>query len=171
MKKALGLLDQLIEEHKQILQEAQTAEQVASDAVAIIELEKAKEDFVPRRFGDQKLGLKNLQESLKTIEKRLQAHFDREEKGLLTIFEQHGGGMLAAGLHVLLLEHQELKERVAESRKEVAELAAGGLSREVGEGRAWATRVYISHTRKLLEAHAQSEQELFHKLRTELIGR
>ena len=168
MTEALALLDQLIEEHKQILQRVQTAEQVASDAVAILELDRAKEDFVPGRFSDQKQGLQNLRESLEAIEEGLQGHFDREEEGLLAVFEQHGGGMLASGLRVLLLEHQELKDRIAESKKEVAELVMGISSREVQEGKAWGVRVYLSHTRKLIEAHARSEQELFHKLRTEL---
>ena len=169
MEEAFALIDQLIEEHKQILQRFQTAEQVANDVVAILELDKAKEDFVPGRFGDQRQGLQNLQESLEAIEKGLQRHFDREETGLLTVFEQHRGGMLASGLRVLLLEHQEIKDRIAESKKEVAELVSGDLSREVREGGAWGVRVYLSHTRKLLQAHAQSEQELFYKLRTELM--
>ena len=169
MEKALVLIDQLIEEHKQILQKFQTAEKVANDAVTILELDKAKEDFVPGRFGDQRQGLQNLEESLVAIEKGLQRHFDHEETGLLTILEQHEGGMLASGLRVLLLEHQEIKDRIAESKKEVAELASGDLSREVREGRAWGVRVYLSHTRKLIQAHAQSEQELFYELRAALM--
>ena len=79
--------------------------------------------------------------------------------------------MLSSGLRILLLEHEELRGRIAESRAEVAELASERLSREVQEGKAWGMRVYISHTHKLLEAHALSEQELFHKLRSELRGR
>jgi hemerythrin-like domain-containing protein len=169
MEEAFALIEQLIEEHKQILQRFQTAEQVANDAVAILELDKAEEGFVPGRFGDQRQGLQNLQELLEAIEKGLQGHFDREETRLLTVFEQHRGGMLASGLRVLLLEHQEIKDRIAESKKEVAELASGNLSREVREGGAWGVRVYLSHTRKLIQAHAQSEQELFYKLRTELM--
>ena len=169
MTEILSLIDQLIEEHKQILQNIQTAQKVANDTVAILELEQTKEDFVPGRFNDQKQGLQNLQDSLETIDKGLQEHFSREETGLLTAFEKYGGGILASALRVLLLEHQEIKDRIAKSKKEVAELASGDLSREVREGGAWGVRVYLSHTRKLIQAHAQSEQELFYKLRTELM--
>ena len=169
MEDALALIDQLIQEHKQILQRLQATEQVANDVGAILQLDRAKEEFVPGRFSDQKQGLQGLQDSLEAIDKGLQTHFDREEKGLLTVLEQHKGEMLASGLRILFLEHQELKDRIAESKKEVAELVATGLSREVREGKAWGVRVYISHTRKLIEAHAQSEQELFHKLRAELM--
>ena len=168
MKEALVLIDQLIEEHKQILQKLQTTEQIANDVGAILQLDRVKEGFVPGRFSDQKQGLQSLQDSLEAIDSGLQMHFDHEEKKLLSIFEQYGGETLAAGLRFLLLEHQELKDRIAESKKEVAELVTEGSSREVQEGKAWGIRVYISHTRKLIEAHAQSEQELFHRLRAEL---
>ena len=169
MEDALALIDQLIQEHKQILQKLQATEQVANDVGAILQLDRAKEDFVPGRFSDQKQGLQSLQDSLETIDKGLQRHFDREEKRLLSVFEQYGGETLTSGLRILLLEHQELKDRIAESKKEVAELAAESSSRQVQEGKAWGVRVYISHTRKLIEAHAQSEQELFHRLRAELM--
>jgi len=168
MKEALVLIDQLIEEHKQILHELQTAEQVANDVGAILQLDRAQGGFVPGRFSNQKQGLQSLQDSLEAIDSGLQLHFDYEEKKLLSIFEQYGGETLVAGLRFLLLEHQELKDRIAESKKEVAELVTESSSREVQEGKAWGIRVYMSHTRKLIEAHAQSEQELFHKLRTEL---
>jgi len=168
MEKIVALIDELIEEHKQILQEFQTIEQVANDVSGIMQLDKAKEDFLPGRFTDQKQGLQNLQDSLETIDDGLQKHFDREEKQLLAVLKRHTSETLASGLRLLLLEHQELKDRIAESKKEVAELSMESLSREVREGKAWGVRVFISHTRKLIEAHAQSEQELFHKLRAEL---
>ena len=170
MEETIALINQLIEEHKQILQEFQTMEQVANDVSGIMQLDKTKEDFLPGRFNDQKQGLQNLQDSLETIDDELQKHFDREEKQLSAALKQHKSETLASGLRLLLLEHKELKERIAESKKEVAELAGGSLSREVREGKAWGMRVFINHTRKLVEAHAQSEQELFHKIRAELIG-
>jgi hemerythrin-like domain-containing protein len=169
VEQAIALIDQLIEQHKQILQKLQATEQAANDVGAMIQLDKAKEDFVPGRFSDQKQGLQSLQKSLEAIDNGLQKHFNLEEKRLLTIFEQYGSETLASGLRLLILEHQELKDRIAESKKEVAELVTQSASREVREGKAWGVRVYISHTRKLIEAHAQSEQELFHKLRAELM--
>ncbi len=170
MVETLSLIDQLIEEHKLILQNVQVAQQVANDVLALLALDRAKGDFVPGRFGDQQQGLQSLKESLEVIDQGLRGHFGREETGLLTVFEQHGGGMLASALRILLLEHEELLNRIAESKKGVAELAGEGLSREVWEGKEWGVRVYLSHTRTLLEVHTQSELELFHKLRSELRG-
>ena len=169
MKEVVALIDQLIEEHKQILQKFQTIEQVANDVSTIAQLDKSKEDFLPGKLNDQKQGLQNLQDSLEAIDHGLQEHFDREEKQLSAVLKRHRSETLASGLRLLLLEHKEIKARIAESKKEVAELTWVSLSREVRQGKAWGTRVFINHTRKLVEAHAQSEQELFHKIRAELI--
>ena len=169
MKEALELIDRIIEEHKQITQEGRTIQQVSSDYEAGLKLGEAKEGFIPGGLDGQKRYLQNLQESLETISQELLAHFEREEKWLLAAFEKHGGQMLAAALRSLLLEHQELKKRITKSMDDVAGLAAEGLSREVWEGQAWGIRTYISHTLKLVEAHAQSEHELLLKLRSALI--
>jgi len=169
MKEALELIDRIIEEHKQITQEGRTIQQVSSDYEAGLKLGEAKEGFIPGGLDGQKRYLQNLQESLETISQELLAHFEREEKWLLAAFEKHGGQMLAAALRGLLQEHQELKKRITKSIDDVAGLASEGLSREVWEGQAWGIRTYISHTLKLLEAHAQSEHELLLKLRSALI--
>ncbi len=167
MEKALALIEGIIEEHKSIMQGVETLEQAASDAEAIVDLEKAKETFMPGRLG-QEQGLKKLQEALETIDQGLRAHFNREETGLMDAFEKHGNKEFAADLRSLLLEHEDLRNRLAHSKKHVAELVSGGLSRQVWEASAHDMRAHISHTRKLLEAHAEIEQELFHRLRTEL---
>ena len=168
MEEALVLIEKVIEEHKSIMQGVRTLEQAASDAEAIVDLEKAKEAFMPGRF-EQEKGLQKLQESLEAIDRGLRAHFDREETGLMDVFEKHGNKELASALRSLLLEHEDLRNRLAHSKKHVAELVSGGLSRHLWEASAHDMRAHISHTRKLLEAHAEIEQELFHKLRTELM--
>ena len=167
MEEALALIEKIIEEHKIIMQRVQTLERVANDAEAMIGFEKARDAFMPGRF-EQKLGLQELQESLETIDKGLREHFKREETGLLTAFERHGNKEMASALHSLLLEHEDLKDRLAHSKKNVAELIGGGLSRHLWEASAHDMRAHISHTRKLLEAHAEIEQELLHKLRARL---
>ena len=168
MVEILSLIDELIEEHKSILQRVQTAVQVANDASAILELDRAKDDFVPGRFSDQQQSLQDLQESLEIIEKGLQAHFEREETALLTAFENHGGQTLVSALHSLLLEHENLRNRFAHAQKHVAELTSGNLSRHAWEASAHDMRAHLNHTLKLIEAHAHSEKQLFHKLSAEL---
>jgi len=168
MDKTVTLIDQILEEHKLIVKRVQNLEQAANDAEALLGLESAKEQFVPGRF-DQGESLKNLKQWLETIDEGLQAHFDREETALLTAFEKQGDKGPASELRSLLLEHEDLRDRIAHSRKHVAELIGGGLSRQLWEARAHDMRAHISHTRKLLEAHAEMEQELLQRLRSELV--
>lgn len=168
MKEVSALIDKIIEEHKTIFQRVQVLEQVANDAEAVAGLEKAKEAFMPGRF-EQKQELEKLQELLETVEQGLEAHFNREETGLLAAFEKHGDKKLASAFHSLLLEHEDLRHRFAQSREHVAELAGSGLSSHIWGARAHDMRAYISHTRKLLEAHAEIEQELLRTLRNELM--
>jgi len=168
MDEDVALIGQIIGEHKLIIQKVRTLEGVTNDLSAMLELEKAEEDFVLGRFSDQRQALQSWQEAIEAVDQGLQAHFEREETGVLTIFEKHGGGMLASALHILLHEHEELKNRIAKLKKDAAELATGELSREVWEGKVWGIRSYIGRTRKLIEAHARSEMELLQTLRSRL---
>jgi len=167
MEEVIALIDKIIEEHKTIFQEFQTLEQIADDAEAIISLDKAKEKFMPGRF-DEKQGLEELEKLLKKTEQGIQAHFKREEGALLNAFEKHGDRKLASALHLLLIEHKTLTDRLVYSKQDVAKLTSGGLSRGVWEATGYDMRAYLSHTRRLFETHAEMEQELLHTLRSEL---
>jgi len=168
LDETIALIDKIIEEHKTIIQRMKSLEQVANDAEAMAGLDKAKEVFMPGRL-EQKEGLKKLQELQKTVEEGIRAHFTREETGLLSAFEKQGDTMLLQALRTLLLEHRDLRQRLTQAKKHVTELTSGKLSRNVWEATAHDMRAHISHTRKLLEAHAQNEQELLHKLRNKLM--
>ncbi len=170
MNEALALIDKMIEEHKQIIGKFRSLEQVANDAQALFALDRAKEGFMPGRF-DQRQGLLKLEESLEIIDQRVQAHFNREETGLLTVFEKHGDQMLVSALQSLLAEHAEIRKRLAHSKKHVAELMVGELSRHVWDASAHDVRAHISHTWRLFQSHAQSEQKLFQTLRDQLLGK
>ncbi len=167
MEEIVALIDNLIDEHKAIVKDAQSLEQVANDASLLEDLAEARGTFVPGRF-DQKQNLHKLQELLETIAQGLQAHFNREETGLLAAFEKHGDRKLVTTLNSLLLEHEDLRNRLAHAKDHVAELVSGGLARHQWEASANDMRAHLSHTRKLLEAHAAIENELFVELRQHL---
>lgn len=170
MEETIALIDRIIDEHRIIAGKVQTLEQVASDTETIRELDKAKEVFMPGQIG-QESSLQELGKLLETIGAGLEAHFNREETGLLTAFEKYGNRELASALHSLLSEHEDLRGRFAHLRKTVAELASGELSRHLWEASAHDMRAYASHTRKLVETHAENEQKLLQKLRSQLIKR
>ena len=169
MEEKAVLIDRILEEHKAIKQQMQTLEKVGNDVEALAGLDEIKGDFMPGRL-DQSQSLKRLQDLLDKISHGLEEHFNREETGLLVAFEKHGDKELAAALRSLLLEHEDLRNRLAHSRKHVAELTGGGLSRHLWEASAHDMRAHLSYTRKLIEAHAETEQELFHKLKKQLRG-
>ncbi len=169
MEEIVALIDKIINEHKVIMEKVKSLEQVANDAIILVELKEAKEAFMPGRF-DQKQSLQKLQESLETIDKGLRAHFNREETGLLAAFEKHGDRKLVTTLNSLLLEHEDLRNRLANSKEHVASLVSGGLGRHQWEARAHDMRAHLSHTRKLLEAHAVIENELLAGLLRHLKG-
>ena len=169
MEGTLALIDAIIEEHKQIKGDMETSEHIADDLGAVSELGRAAGSFEPVTLDRRRRSVQGLRQSLEKVDKELKAHFEREERVLLTAFEDYGSRTFASALRVLLGEHEELNNRIAKSKQDAAELAAGGLSGEVWEGKAYGMRVYISHTRKLLEAHAQSELELLQTLRKEIV--
>ena len=82
--------------------------------------------------------------------------------------EEHGEQKLVIALNSLLLEHTDLRSRMTQAKQDVAELATGGLARHRWEASANDMRTHLTHTRKLLEAHASMENELFADLRRAL---
>lgn len=165
---ALALIEKIIEEHRvYIFGGFQDIERVANDVIALRGLQTGKEAFMPGRF-DERQGLKKLKEALEAVARGLRAHFNREETGLPGVVTQYGNEETASALRSLLEAHDDLRNRLAYGKKHVVELTSGKLSRLVWEATAHDTRAHITHTRKLLEAHAQAEQKLLHKLQKRL---
>jgi len=167
MVDALAIIERVIAEHKVIREDLYNLEQVANDAQAMKGFEEAKEAFMPGRL-NHKEGLSQLAKALTAIEGGLQRHFNFEETSLPTVVDQHGDEELKSSLQSIFLEHVDLRNRLAHSRKHAEELVAGSMARHRWEASAHDMRAYISHTRKLLEAHAEIEQELLHELRRRL---
>ena len=167
MEDALATIERVIAEHKTIGQGFDNLERMANDAEAMTGFEEAKKAFMPGRL-DQKKGLQELDDTLKKIEDGLLKHFQFEETSLPSVVDQHGDEELKSSLQSIFLEHIDLRNRLSRSRKHAGELVAGGMARHHWEANAHDMRAYITHTRKLLEAHAEIEQELLHKLQSRL---
>jgi len=167
MEDDLAIIEKVIAEHKTIRQRFHNLEQVANDAEAVTGFEEAKEAFMPGRLG-QKQGLRELEDTLNAIEDGLQRHFHFEEISLPAVVDRHGDEGLKSSLQSIFLEHIDLRSRLAHSQNHVAELVSGSMARHRWEASAHDMRAYISHTRKLLEAHAEIEQELLQELRDRL---
>ncbi len=164
MDDALTIIEKIIAEHKTIRQRFQNLERVANDAEAMMGFEIAKETFMPGRL-NRNQGLSQLEGTLNTIESGLHRHFHFEELYLPPVVDRHGDEELKSSLRSIFLEHVDLRGRLAHSKKHAEELIEGGMARHRWEASAHDMRAYISHTRKLMEAHVVIEQELLHNLR------
>jgi len=168
MNEVLDMINSIIEEHRQIVQSINGTEQIVNDFGAIVEVKKTTDVYEPASTEPEKRSLERFRESLKMVSEGLNAHFNREETSLLKAFEEHGGEVLASALHVLLNEHEEIRNRLTKLERDTAELAEEKSSVHVWHGKAYGIRTYFVHTRALVEAHAKSEQELFQALEAKL---
>ena len=168
MEDTIALIDQLIKEHKVISDRVQSIEKVANDASLLTDLQDARETFVPGRL-DQKQSLARLEEQVQAIGTWLEKHFNREETALLQAIEKDGDSKLVTAFNSLLLEHTDLKNRIAHTKNHIAELVGGGMAAHRWAASAGDMQTHLSHTRKLLEAHAGIENELFRELRQHLM--
>jgi hypothetical protein len=165
----LVIVEQIIAEHKIIIQRVQTLDLVVNDASAMMGFDKAKEAFMPGRF-NQKKGLQTMRKLLDTIEKGLNAHFKREETILLPAVEKRGVEKFASALRSLFLEHEDFKNRITYTQRSADELISGNLARHLWEASAHDMRTHVSHTRKLLEKHHRREQQILTTMQNELLS-
>ena len=165
MKETIALIDQIIEEHTTIFQ---GLDQVVSDAEAIYGFKEAQEIFTSGRL-DQKEGENRLVELVNSIDQGLQAHFDREETALVDAFEKEGDKELSSTFRSLMLEHSDLRNRLAHAKRHVSELTGGESSRSHWQATAHNLYTHINRTRELLKAHAGAEQKLLQSLRRRLL--
>jgi hypothetical protein len=168
MNQEIALLDKLEAEHKEIMHDALNLEQITNDLDGTKGLEKASEDFVPWRIDRCKQIVQDLKVSLEMLDTKLSDHFDREEKDLLTLCQTHNNDTFGSVLFNLIIEHEEIRNRIAKSKLDVASLATDDLSPYIWQGRAYPVRFYLNNTRRRLQAHAENEQELVNALRREL---
>jgi hemerythrin-like domain-containing protein len=167
MNDTLELIDQLIAEHRVIAEKTGSLEKAVNDASLLSDLKIARDTFVPGDAAERE-GLKRLEEMLAAIAAWLEKHFDREETVLRPAVAEYGNASLNASLDSLLFEHTELRDRLLHARKRVDELLGGSLEGVRRDAAARDLRVYISHSRKLLETHAARENRLLAEFRRHL---
>jgi hemerythrin-like domain-containing protein len=164
MNETLQLIDQLVAEHKLMLQNTQSVEKRVNDASLILDLKKARDSFVPGQ-SNQTESLKRLDEALKATDTFLTQHFAREETALMPAVKKMGDEKITYALETLLFEHTDLRDRMYHSKKRITELQSGSLSPNIWEATAKDIQVYINHTTKLLATHAANENRYFNELR------
>jgi len=167
MKKATALIEEVIKEHKSVLEKVRRLDQMVGDAEALSGLDEARDTFVPGRF-NQMEKLAGLRELFDSLDEGLKGHFEREESAVLGAFVEQGDRELVSSFRSLMQEHTELRNRLATTKESLSQLSSGELSAHHWQATAHDLRAYIAHTRKLLQAHAEAEQELLLALRQRL---
>ena len=170
MSDALAIVDQILDEHKEIHASFKSLGQVSNDiqAAARLEPDKTKEFFAPRGLDGESAGLARWKESLEALDRGLKAHFRKEETALTAAFEREGTPELAESLRQLLAEHAEINKHIAKLLKDADGMASGGLMMEVWESKGWGMKVNIENLQKQISEHAERERELLGRMKAHL---
>jgi iron-sulfur cluster repair protein YtfE (RIC family) len=170
MSETLTLVEQILDEHKQIHGSFEKLGQISGDASAAAELgsQKTKDYFVSKSLDDKGEGMKRWKEMLEAIDVGLKAHFNREETALATAFKREGTPDLAEALDKLLAEHKVINKHVAKLLKDADDIASGGQKIEVWEGSGWGMKTNVETLRDEIMAHAEREQVLLGKMKDHL---
>lgn len=172
MSEALSIVEQILDEHKQIHADFKALNQVSGDveAAAQLQSDKTKDYFVPRSLNDEGRGLAHWKEILQSIDSGLKAHFHKEETALSEAFKREGTPDLESALHDLLAEHDKINTHIAKLLKDADDIASGGAKIEVWEGKGWGMKINIDRLRSEIEDHAERERELLGRMKNHLHG-
>jgi hypothetical protein len=167
MSETLTLVEQILDEHKQIHGSFEKLGQITGDASAAAELgsQKTKDYFVSKSLDDKGEGMKRWKEMLEAIDLGLKAHFNREETALAAAFKREG---TPEALEKLLAEHKVINKHVAKLLKDADDIASGGQKIEVWEGSGWGMKTNVDTLRDEIMAHAEREQVLLGKMKDHL---
>ncbi len=170
MSEALAIVEQILDEHKEIHANFQALDQVTGDvdAAARLQTDRTKDYFVPKSLNDEGRGLMRWKEMLQTIDAGLKAHFHKEETALCSAFKREGTPDLESALNELLTEHDAINKHVAKLLKDADDIASGGAKIEVWEGKGWGMKTNIEQLRSEIANHAERERELLGRMKTHL---
>ncbi len=167
MNDTLRLIDQLIAEHKAVGEKTQSLEKAANDVRLLSDLKQARDTFLEGDIAGRD-DLKKLEALFNEMDTWLDKHFKREETILQPAVRHYGNEKFVASLNSLLFEHTDLRDRLLHSRKRVDELLGGSLDQARRDAAVRDLRVYINHSRRLLETHAAQENHFLTEFRKHL---
>ncbi|MFO8101447.1 MAG: hemerythrin domain-containing protein [Dehalococcoidia bacterium] len=167
MENAARLIDEIMEDHSNIIKDVEGVEQACNDATALTQLSQADRDFSPGRL-DRTESIKKLRDTITKCEAGTSKHFSREETALLEIFKKHGDEEMMTQFYDLLKQHQEIKNRFAEAKSRADKLTSGEVAIGLWNASANDLLAYMNRTRQLIEEHASNEDLLFRALRNSM---
>ncbi len=161
----LAIIDRIIAEHRTIRERLESIDRVANDGEAMARIRETEHAFAPETPND---GLIHLQTLFTTLNQGLRAHFMFEETYLLNAFEQSGSSDLSQALRILLLQHNDLRDRLAQAHLDLDNLALTEMDPKIWAQKGLDMRVHLSYTHQAIAKHAASEEVLLRTLRAKV---
>lgn len=123
MENSLSIIKQVIEEHGSIREHLKTAGNTINELESIQSLQKIRRDGPPNQIEILPDKLRELQQSISSLEAGLGNHFEYEEKVLPPLL----GELL---MRALILTHQQIRKEINEVKSITSNLNLQGLNHE-----------------------------------------
>ena len=164
MSDNLETVKHLIKEHRIIRGHVKLAGDSVPDQEALITLKSARSDWttdLKEMLSEQQ---KKLQQAINFLDEGLTNHFAEEEEALPALL----GGFL---MQSLLVEHQEIRRVLDDTKLVVASTNLAGLSQEELMAKGSEIQQAVNSLRSLIEEHADKEEVLLEILQRVLADR
>lgn len=119
----LAIINHIILEHQKVREYVKMIGDSVTDREALASLQKARTDWVPGRLDILAETKEKLEEATAHLETGLKQHFGYEEEALPPLFGE-------LFMQALILEHQQIRRKIADARAMITNIKLEGLSRE-----------------------------------------
>ncbi len=161
MEDYLAIIRRIIEWHQTLREHVRLVGDSLSDREALTSLERARADWVPGRPEILAEKQKKLQRAISFLDEGLKNHFAYEEKVLPPLLGE-------LFMRALILDHQEIREKIKENESIVANIKLEGLSRDELLSQESYIQQVIESSYQLFEGHATREEIILEMLRRAL---
>ncbi len=161
MEDYLTTIRRIIEWHQTLREHIRLVGDSLSDREALTILKRARADWVPGRPEILAEKQKKLQRAISSLNEGLKNHFAYEEKYLPPILGE-------LFMRALILDHQEIREKIKENESIVANIKLEGLSRDESLSQESYIQQVIESSCQLFEEHATREEIILEMLRRAL---
>jgi len=157
----LKIVNRAIEEHHIIRKHVKLVGDSVSDLEALFSLQQARPDWILSSAEALPEKQDKLQQTISALDEGLKNHFSFEEKLLPPLF----GKFL---MQALILDHREIKKRIAETKSLVANTKLEGLSRKELLSQKAQIQQKVEDILQLVEEHADKEETILKMLQKAL---
>jgi len=148
-------------EHQKVREYVKTVGGSVTDREALAKLQKARSDWVPGQLGVLEEKKQQLEEATGHLETDLMHHFNYEEEALPPLFGE-------LFMQALLLEHQQIRQKITDARTLITGTNLEGLSREDVLMKESEIQQTINALGTSIEDHAASEEVMLDMLQRSL---